>query len=223
LPLMIAYLKREETSHGTLHASLQYVDARDSNTIEHYKPETRKLVEGTFYTIDELIRAMIEGSDNNAAILLSSYLNQNSLQDIFSDIGLKVTFPDNGDSTKDFISAKTYAYIFRVLYNSTYLSREMSEKALQYLSQADFPEGIVGGVPKGIITAQKFGERTILSPKGAVVDHELHNCGIVYYPKHPYLLCIMTKGADFDLLSGAIRSISKLIYSEVDKKYGPAK
>jgi len=27
---------------------------------------------------------------------------------------------------------------------------------------------------------------------------QLHDCGIVYYPETPYLLCVMTKGWNFE-------------------------
>ena len=179
-----------------------------------------KLTPGKLYSIDELIRAMIEGSDNNATALLFDYLNQDSLQDAFSDLGLKSLLSENTKNTSDIISVKSYSYIFRILYNSTYLSRELSEKALQYLSYADFNQGIVGGLPKGVIAAQKFGERTILAPDGVTpLRRELHDCGIVYYPEHPYLLCVMTRGEDFDTLANAIRSVSALVYGDVDKRY----
>lgn len=222
VPLMIAYLKREESNPGILQASLEYADQGDYNSVEHYKPSTKKLILGRFYTIEELVQVMIEGSDNNAASLLFDYLNQDSLHDAFSDLGLKSLLATSTTDTSDVISVKAFSYIFRVLYNSTYLSRELSEKALQYLSYADFPEGIIGGIPRGVTVAQKFGERTILTPGGKVIRHELHDCGIVYYPNHPYLLCVMTKGGEFDALASAIRNVSALIYGEVDKEYSTA-
>ena len=71
----------------------------------------------------------------------------------------------------------------------------MSEKALNLLSQAKYAEGLSGGIPQNIKIAQKFGEhinltKTMIQP----LSVELHNCGIVYLPNNPYILCIMTKG-----------------------------
>jgi beta-lactamase class A len=111
------------------------------------------------------------------------------------------------------VSVHGYSGLFRILYNASYLNRNMSEKALQLLSLQDFPQGIVAGVPKGTVVAAKFGE------KARGVDekyHQLHEFGIVYHPKHAYILGIMTRGNDFEALSGVIRQISKLVYTEID-------
>ena len=45
--------------------------------------------------------------------------------------------------------------------------------------------------------------------------NELHDCGIIYYPNHPYFLCVMTKGADFPVLAGVIREVSQTAWEEV--------
>lgn len=220
VPLMVTYLKREESNPGMLRTTLAYTDEGDLNSLEHYKSNTNKFILGKMYTLDELVQAMVEDSNNGATSMLVNYMNPDALNDAFSDLGLKLLLATDPSGTSDFISAKSFSYIFRVLYNSTYLSRGMSEKALGYLSHAHFPEGILGGLPEGVITAQKFGERTILASDGKTVSgRELHDCGIVYYPHHPYLLCIMTKGAEFDTLSGVIRGISAMIYADVDKAY----
>jgi hypothetical protein len=46
-----------------------------------------------------------------------------------------------------------------------------------------------------------------------------HDCGIVYYPKHPYLLCVMTQGQDPETLENAIAEISKFTYTQVKNQY----
>jgi len=89
----------------------------------------------------------------------------------------------------------------------------MSEKALQYLSLQDFPQGIAAGVPIGTAVAAKFGEH-------ARGDHgeekQLHEFGIVYHPKGHYILGVMTQGKDFDQQAGIIRDVSRLVYEAVD-------
>lgn len=224
VPLMIAELKREEIHPDAASERFVYANKNNLNTLEHYQTPT-KLIAGNSYTLDELIGSMIETSDNNATDLLQNDLDQNSLQETFSDMGLTLPVAAINAGVGDYISAKSFSYFFRILYNSTYLSREMSEKALKYLSYADFPEGIVGGVPSGVKTAQKFGERSFMAPDGTVPQRELHDCGIVYYPDHPYLLCVMTmtKGGDFDRLSKAIRDISAMLYVDVNREYSTAR
>src|SRR6185436_5295057 len=94
---------------------------------------------------------------------------------------------------------QNYSHLFRALYNGTYLSHDASEKALELLSRTKFSDGIVAGVPKETTVSHKFGERTLSLNTSSI--NELHDCGIVYYPGHPYFLCIMTKGtSDFEEL-----------------------
>lgn len=220
VPLMIAELKREETHPGAAEERIMYTNKKDFNSLEYFQtPAT--LIAGNAYTVDELIGSMIETSDNNATNLLQNHLDQNYLQETFSDMGLSLPVDMINAGVGDYLSAKSFSYFFRILYNSTYLSREMSEKALTYLSHAHFPQGIAGGIPSEIKVAQKFGERSFMTSDGSVPQRELHDCGIVYYPEHPYLLCVMTmtKGGGFDRLSKAIRDISTILYSDVDREY----
>lgn len=210
VPIMIAYFKRAEEQPGLLSQRLIYDGTIDRNGPEQFK-SPNELRPGS-YTVDELIKAMIEYSDNNALALLSANMDKGWLSEIYSDLGLSLT--PNDPATAQNITAKQYSYFFRVLYNATYLTPEDSEKALEYLAVPDFPQGIYSTVPKGTIVANKFGERTVYTPQGAVVDRELHDCGIVYAPQRPYLLCIMTRGKDFGQLTGVIQNIGKIVYNE---------
>jgi beta-lactamase class A len=93
----------------------------------------------------------------------------------------------------------------------------MSNQALALLSRADFNYGIKQAIPSSIEVAEKFGERSVIdSRSGRVFSRELHDCGLVYYPDHPYLLCVMTEGPDFNELLATIREISAAAYNFVD-------
>ena len=85
---------------------------------------------------------------------------------------------------------------------------------MNILAQSEFKAGLVSGVPATIEVAHKFGEH---SEEGMV---QLHDCGIVYYPRHPYLLCIMSKGPNFEFLDDAIVGVSKIVYGAVDEQHG---
>ena len=71
-------------------------------------------------------------------------------------------------------------------------------------------------MPPSIGVVHKFGERS-LGPNGET--KQLHDCGIVYYPNHPYLLCIMTRGTSFEPLRKTIAGTSQLFYAELDSQY----
>jgi beta-lactamase class A len=87
----------------------------------------------------------------------------------------------------------------------------VSNKALEILSTVEFRDGLRAKLPPEIKIAHKFGER------GTRDGFQLHDCGIVYYPERPYLLCVMTRGQDMDSLKEVIQDISFMVYSEVSK------
>jgi hypothetical protein len=113
-----------------------------------------------------------------------------------------------------------YASFYRVLFNASYLNRDMSEKALRFLSQASYRDGIISGVPQEIDVVAKYGER-VLDDRSAgqpVVMKQLHEVGIVYHPRHPYIMGVMVRGSDSSRLQKVMRDISALIFEEVDRQ-----
>lgn len=211
---MVAYLKIAESDPAILQQKITYNGEFDYNSLVDVKPAA-PLEKGHTYTVSELIRRMIVYSGNNARALLIIYLRDHhplALKEVYDDLNLALPETD----ADDFMSAKDYSSLFRVLYNSTYLNKQMSELALKILSDVDFKDGIVSGVPEDLTVAHKFGERSITTPAGIVERREFHDCGIVYYPKHPYFLCVMTKGSDFADLESAIADVSRVAYTEVD-------
>jgi beta-lactamase class A len=214
VPIMIAYLKKADSDPSVLKEEITYKQTVDKNVMETFKP--KKFIEtGKTYSVDELLRYMIIDSDNNAAGLLQDNINQQSLNEVYSDIGI----PISATLTDENITPKIYSYIFRILYNATYLSKPMSQYALGMMSSDDFSDGLRNGIPATIPISDKFGERTVMTKDGTTGNlsinfRELHDCGIVYYPKSPYLLCVMTKGDDFAKLSKIISDISATVYKE---------
>lgn len=173
----------------------------------------RPLVGGT---AAELIQKMIIHSDNQAmGALVDGFTPQTlqALKDIYTDLNIPEP-PATEEGRLDFMSVRNYTLIFRVLFGSTYLTRSMSERALELLSQTDYTDGIVAGVKEGTLVAHKFGVREVSA--GATSSAELHDCGIVYYPNHPYLLCVMTRGSNFGLLQKTIQDISRTTYRGLD-------
>ncbi len=217
VPTMMAFFKLAETHPEILQKSVVYQSASDLNQIEYFKSE-KTLEVNRRYTIEELIERMIVYSDNNTLPLLLNNIDENAFEDVFTDLGLKLP-KDNKEDLNDYIIVKSYANFFRVLYNASYLTRTMSEKALKLLSKPYFKQGLMAGVPDTITVAKKFGERSFSDRSDNPNSiKELHDCGIVYYPEHPYLLCVMTKGKDFKKLAKSIADISRLVYETVDSE-----
>jgi hypothetical protein len=140
----------------------------------------------------------------------------------FNDLQVSIGDTPSGVVT----SPQEYSHMFRALYNGSYLSHEASERALNLLSKTTFTDGLVAGVPANTIVSHKFGERSPwLEDHASSASEEnvnqLHDCGIVYFPSHPYFLCVMTKGqagVDFPLLATVIQDISRVTWEHVNDK-----
>lgn len=221
VPLMMAYYKVAETDPSILSEVLEYSGAIDGNDIESIKSAVQ-LSPGTTYTVEQLIEHMIRFSDNNAANLLTQHLkdtnNYAAYASVFSDLGIN---PSVLDEYTDNMTVQQYSIFLRALYNATYLSRTDSEHALELLSETDFSQGIEAGVPNSVSVAEKFGEVKLIDNSGNLVGRELNNCGIVYYPDHPYLLCIMTKSSvdNLSILENEVSSISSIVYKNMQNLY----
>jgi beta-lactamase class A len=203
---LIALLRASEVQPNIMSVKISIPASVTIPTIrtQDYYPPTNPIKSGNTYTIPYLMQQLITQSDNGADAVLIDYLGNTGMATVYSDLHL----PAPGTSTG--ISAQAYSHLFRVLYNSTYLTLSDSQKALQLLSQTDFNAGLVAGVPSGTVVAHKFGE-SLDSPNSP----GLNDCGIIYYPNHPYFLCVMTKGSDFNTLAGVIAGISSLTWQQV--------
>ncbi len=217
VPVMIAVFRAAESDPHILTTRLIF-QGPDTNTEETFRPAERMSI-GREYTVNDLVHRMIVYSDNNALFLILAHLNDEVLNRTFTDLGVPI--PNPQDNVNDIMSVRTYSSFFRILYNATYLSRTLSDKALEYLSQTDFSIGLFAGVPPSVTLAHKFGECSVTSVlnSGEISRRELHDCGIVYHPKHPYFLCVATRGNNYTQLAEAIAHISIMIYQWADTNY----
>jgi beta-lactamase class A len=216
VPLMIAYFKQAETDPGILQKKYLYDGKNDFNVIEKRK-SVNVIKAGQWYTVDELIKHMVENSDNNATAILQDNIDYQAFKEVYSDLGMELP---SDDTTKDidYLSPKQYSLFLRILRNATYLNKEYSEKAMEYLTQTDFQQGIVSSLPKDIIVAHKFGEDFYKDSDGHAF-YEFHDCGIILYPNTPYLLCLMTKADKPENLEEAVEKISKVVFDQVLNNY----
>ena len=177
---------------------------------QNYKP-TKSLKSGEDYTVWQLIEQMITQSDNEALDLLRNDLGEKAINQVTLDLEIPTALTIDSDNL---LRVKDYSTLFRVLYNASYLDKQNSEKALELLAKIDFKRGLVAAIPSNIIVSHKFGERSYDDG-----TKQLHDCGIVYYPNRPYLICVMTKGENFSSMEKTIQQISSTIYTEIDRKY----
>jgi beta-lactamase class A len=206
---MMTYLKRAENDPGYLQRTLTYVPMpEDELVIQDVLPEV-ELLAGKTYTVEDVVRKMVTYSDNRSMNLLARSIDSDTLWRVYSELGLPS--PLSTKPEDDFMTVKEYASFFRVLYNASYLNPEMSELGLKILTEVKYTDGLAAGAPSSVAVAHKFGERRVGDA------FQLHDCGIVYYPDHPYLLCVMSRGGDFKKLSTAIYNVARTVYTSFDQ------
>lgn len=211
VPILMTYYHVAEKDPFILKDTIHFEAPRDFGTLYQNIVPQQELVPGENYTVEELIQRMIAYSDNQAAFLLANSLPETDFESLFEMLGLD---RDTLEKTGVKLTVKEYASFFRILFNSSYLSPEYSEKALRLLNETDFSDALKAGVPEGVSVAHKFGEAGTGDR-----ERQLHDCGIVYFPNHPYLACIMTRGRDTETLKKSIKAISRFIYSKIDEQH----
>jgi len=203
VPLMIAYLKLGESNSNLLNTKLKAESAE--NLMEQNIKPLHQLIIGQEYSIIKIIQNMIEYSDNIASNTLLANIKAIDLENIYLDLNIT---PPNETDIENYMSVKQYSSFFRILYNASYLNKKMSEEALKILSLSQYNKGLRANIPANIVIAHKFGERSFAN------TYQLHDCGIIYKKNNPYLLCIMTRGADFNDMSKTIQELSNAVYQE---------
>ncbi|HYD03632.1 MAG TPA: serine hydrolase [Alphaproteobacteria bacterium] len=207
VPMMVAVLKKVESGDIKLEDKV-IIQADDLNT----NSGTLWMKGGGYeITLKELLVYMIKESDNTAVLTLHRYFLTD--EDIL-EAKLAMGLPMGNHETYDSIGPKHYSNILRSLYYSAYLRRTLSELGLSIMSETDYNAQIPAGVPDHIPISHKIGFYY-----GTDGSAGYHDCGIIYYPNKPYILCVMSKGTDKEEADFVISRISQVTYEYVDKHF----
>ncbi len=217
LPLTLAFFHMDEELYpDILETKIAYKKTHSVQTplLVQNESSHAELKEEEMYTIEELLRNTIVYSDNDAYFTLIDYINSlpggpQQVLETFQEIGIV----DPRTPEEEVVSVRSYASLFRLLYNASYLSIQNSDQVLSWLSASEFNNGLSAGVPETIKVANKFGERGFENG-----DKLLHDCGVVYYPRNPYSLCIAVRGNSYPEMARLIADISKSVYEEVHSR-----
>ena len=216
LPIAIAAYKQEETEENHfLEKEVIYTKEIDQINDSVKSNSESNLVVGRAYRVEDLIKIMIIESDNGAKNLVLSVLDKKYLNQLFNIVSLV-----DVDSNIYKISSRKYALFLRVLYGSSYLNEDHSETLLKLLTSTTFKQGLVAGVPSNVQIAHKYGTYNFEEEVNGVLRsvYQLHDCGIVYHAKNPYVFCLMTKGKDLESLYRIISTISEKIYKNQEEE-----
>jgi beta-lactamase class A len=200
--VLMTYLIMAENDQNLLNKEVVYQGWKGFKfPDEHYQSDT--VVEGQKYKIKQLLEYMIKYSDNRATLFLVNHMDTVIFKKEFTDLGIPVPHLTDFSFT---LNVKEYSMILMALYNAGYLRKRASEDALSLLTESVFKDGLLKELPVSVVVAHKYGE------SGNGVIHELHESGIVYLQNKSYLITIMTRGTNWNVLSDAIGHISHLVY-----------
>ncbi len=160
---------------------------------------------GTKITVKQAILLTLTNSDNTAKNALGHLISNNNILDVFNSLDI----PQDTDKNNPVVSPKNYSSILRSLYLSSYLTRPYSNLMLDDMTKSHFNDKIAQPIPNDIPVAHKIGVHEVVNDVPIYSD-----CGIVYLPHRPYILCIMTKAPD-DKAKEYMQTISKLVYDYV--------
>lgn len=148
--------------------------------------------------------ALIE-SDNTAAKLIVPLIDKQDFDAVYEGLDIDL----NSDNNGAILTAKNYSSILKALYFSSVISMDSSEEILDTLTKTKFPDKLVSGVPTSVTVAHKIGDYNDESGNEAFMD-----CGIVYVPRRPYMLCMLSI-SDEQVARERMRMLSKTVYDYV--------
>lgn len=166
------------------------------------------------FTVEELMRIMLEQSDNTALNAIVQVFQRIGIDDplshVYGFLGWEFTqeIPEFGavpDYSK--INLKTLSNLFLALYDAKYVNIKDSTKILEYLAQTPFDDRIAAGIPKNIVVSHKIGT--------ASADDTYSDCGIVYAPNRHYILCVGAHGMEEKDAAKFMAETSKAVYEYV--------
>jgi len=201
LPVMIAVLKKIENNELSIDQKV-IINASDINL------ESGTLgFRGAGYEISvrNLLKIMINESDNTAYL---TFVKRLIASDDLTKVALAMGFLSIEQDNR--ISPRDYSNMLRSLYYSTFLKRQFSELGLSLMLETEFTSQIPSGVPSNISVSHKVGMFK--------VGGYYHDCGIVYLPNKPYILCVMSVNSTQEESNRVISSISKEVFAYMNQK-----
>jgi beta-lactamase class A len=207
IPIMVAVLKRVEDGELALE---EKATLKEEN-LDLYSGTLGQRGAGYQVTIKELLTFLIKESDNTAyKTFVSEFMTVQDWSRALTAMGLSPQVHQDGRIT---ITPKQYCSMLRSLYYSTYMKRTFSELCLSIMTENDYNKQLPAGLPPGIRISHKYG---VFSLPGET-NHS--DCGIIYYPEKPYILCVMTRNTTQEESEKMMREISKAVYEYVDENH----
>lgn len=159
---------------------------------------------GTTLTLRQAAQLALEQSDNTATHVIFDHIS--GLLNADEESLARLDVDQNTQAGQAIINAKSYASVLKSLYFSSYLQKQDSQELLSYLTKSMATNRLAKHLPNSVPVAHKIG---VYNATWAESD-----CGIVYAPKRPYVICVMVELPETQA-DAFIAGISKEVYDFV--------
>jgi len=197
VPVVMAYFHKKERLGITADPT---VSIQQSELNSKYGDLYKKGA-GAQINLGDAVKAALQQSDNTASLILADQISDDDFMYVYEGLDIQPATEDKNP----IITADRYVSILRALYYSSILNSDDSEYILDLMSKSEFHDMLPSGVPSDVPVAHKIG----------LIDDQIYSdCGIIYAPQRPYVLCIISK-SDRATAVNRMHDISEAIYDYV--------
>jgi beta-lactamase class A len=203
LPVMVEVLKQQR---------LKRFNWDDELTVgrEHWTDGSGVLQAriGERFKIGDLLRLMIDESDNIAANMLTDLVGVTSINQTMDAMGLRATrvvdrFRENSQPTT---SPDDIGRLLEITATGQLVDAQTSEEAIRLLERKQAHAWLGEGLPWWSKLAHKWGD----------VPNARHDAGIIYTPRNQIVLVVLTENGNPKAAADEIRSLSRKVVSYIE-------
>ncbi len=192
LPVMVLLYK--EAEEGNIDLEAKYILKDEDKLSGAGSLQTKPA--GSEFSYRELTKLMGKESDNTAYNIVKNMLGDEAINEFLQKTGMTNTSLEQNLTTPQDIGI-----LLNKLYEGKLVSVKSRDELLEYLTNTNFEDWLVNGVPEKVVVAHKFGRET----------HVINDAGLVLAP-NPYVVVIMSDGIVESEADEAIVELSRFIY-----------
>lgn len=180
-------------------------DITELNETFDIATESAELTEGTFtLEVKNALRQMITISHNYSALALTQELGVARLSKFVKENGFINSKVQNPPLT----TARDIEYFYEKLYSGQLGNKKTTSAMLSLLKSQQINDRLPRYLPRSVSVAHKTGE----------LDYVKHDAGIVFAPKGPYIIVVMSESKDPDEAVEQEALLSKAVYQYFENK-----
>jgi beta-lactamase class A len=211
IPVAVTVLRRVGKGEFALDATYTW---KPDELRAHTTIESNDIVGGRI-TVRELLRRTIALSDNRASFAMGRLFRADEFQEALGATGMPQAAPGQPRNHLPKVSPRQFANLLRSLHGARCLPPSLSQVVLDAMKRVTFDSQLPQHLPTGTAVAHMVGYNAHVG--------DFHDCGIVYHPRGPYILCVMSTGSTREEADAVISRASRMVYDRyegVDERQG---